>query len=232
MTCADCLSALATESLREMSPDSPVMQHCAACPDCARVTTMLRDREYEAASVLNALLPMSNPITVAENAVGTARRRRLGGVVVMITGGALVATIWIAAATIVIPALNRGDARKASSLRTETISLTCLSPKQAGDIISPYVRSDHSAFYTPSSGLSAITVRGTHDELAKSRDLIREFEKDPSAACRAPGTSLLNPGDATSLLKSGDKFPIGDGPSGSGPVVTPGPVPSPAPKRR
>lgn len=205
MTCEDCLSALATESLREMTPDSPVLQHCATCPDCARLTTMLRDREYETASVLNALPPMSNPLTVAETAISTARRRRLGRVVVMITGAALVATIWIVAAMIVIPALDRGDMRaRSSSPRTETIQLSCLSPKQASDIINPYVRSRNSAYYIPSSGLSAITVRGTPDELAKSRELIREFEKDPSAACRVPG---------------------------SGPVVAPGPVVTPTKKR-
>jgi hypothetical protein len=197
---------------------------------------MLRDREYEAASVLNTLPPMSNPITVAENAVGMARRRRLGGVVVMITGGALVATIWIAAATIVIPALDRGDVRNASTLRTETIQLSCLSPAQASDIINPYVRHRGSTFYIPSSGIAAITVRGTPDELAKSRDLIREFEQDPSAACRVAGAgdpmSLLKQGDGTSLLKSGDKSSAGEGPSASAPVVVPGPVPSPSPKKR
>ena len=211
MTCADCLSALATESLREISADSPVMQHCASCPDCARVTTMLRDREYEAASVLNALPPMSNPITVAENAVGMARRRRLGGVVVMITGGALVATIWIAAATIAIPALNRGDLRNASALRTETIQLSCLSPAQASDIINPYVRHRGSTFYIPSSGIAAITVRGTPEELAKSRDLIREFEKDPSAACQLPMT----------VIKIRDQMLGAQDQAGTGPVTTP-----------
>ena len=211
MTCADCLSALATESLREISADSPVMQHCATCPDCARLTTMLRDREYEAASVLNALPPMSNPITVAENAVGIARRRRLGGVVVMITGGALVATIWITAATIAIPALNRGDLRNASMLRTETIQLSCLSPAQASDIINPYVRHRGSTFYIPSSGIAAITVRGTPDELAKSRDLIREFEKDPSAACQLPMTVIKRVLDQVSGAQ---------GSAGTAPVTT------------
>jgi hypothetical protein len=34
------------------------------------------------------------------------------------------------------------------------------------------------------SGISVISVRGTADELAKSRNLIQEFEKDPAAACR------------------------------------------------
>jgi hypothetical protein len=212
MTCEECLSALATDSLREMSPDSPVMQHCATCPDCAHLATMLRDREYETASILNALPPMSNPLTVAATAISTARRRRLGRVVVMIAGAALVATIWIVAAMIVIPALNRGDIHTASSLRTETIQLSCLSPEQAGDIISPYVRSRHSTFYVPGSGISAITVRGTRGELAKSRDLIGKFEKDPSAACRLPMTIIKGLQDQMSGAK---------GPAGTGPVTAP-----------
>ena len=198
MTCEDCLAALATASLREMTPDSAVMQHCATCPDCARVTTVLREKEYETATVLNSLPPMSNPLTVAENAVGTAQRRRMGRVVVMLSGAALVATIWIVAATLLIPALNRGDMRIASELRTETMQLSCLSPQQAADIINPYVRSHGSTYYLPSSGISAITVRGRADELAKSRDLIAHFERDPSAACHVTETSLLKPG--TTLL--------------------------------
>jgi hypothetical protein len=195
MTCEDCLSALATESLREIGPDSPVMQHCATCPECARLTTMLRDREYETATVLNSLPPMSNPLTVAETAIGTARRRRFGQMAVMASGAALIATIWISAATTIIPALNRADARILTTLRTETIQLSCLSPKQAGDIISPYVRSNGSEYFLPSSGISAITVRGTLGELEKSRELIREFEQDPAAACRVGigGTSSGGP---------------------------------------
>ena len=222
MTCEDCLSALATASLRDMAPDSAVMQHCAACPDCARLTTTLREREYEAATILNSLPPMSNPLTVADTAVRVAQRRRIGRVVVMMTGAALVATIWITAATLVIPALNRGDARIASALRTETMELSCLSPQQAADIINPYVRRRGSTYYLPSSGIAAITVRGTPDELAKSRDLIAHFERDPSAACRLPETSLLKPG--TSLLTP-------QGQSGGMVQAAPNPMPA-APKKR
>jgi type II secretory pathway component GspD/PulD (secretin) len=219
MTCEDCLSALATASLRDMTPDSAVMQHCATCPDCSRLTTTLREREYEAATILNALPPMSNPLTVAENAVGIAKRRRMGRVVVMMTGAALVATIWIVAATLVIPALNQGDMRRASTLRTETMQLSCLSPQQAADIINPYVRKRGSTYYLPSSGISAITVRGTPDELAKSRDLIAHFERDPSAACR---------NDAATIRKLQDQV-IHDVESRSGGVVV---TPNPAPPKK
>src|SRR5216684_54007 len=120
MTCEECLSELATGSLRELPIDSAVMQHCATCPDCARLTTLLRDREYNAANVLNNLPPMNNPITLAETAVNTAHRRRVGRVVVMLSGAALVVTIWIAAATTIFPTMRHND-NVMATLRTETI---------------------------------------------------------------------------------------------------------------
>lgn len=183
MTCEECLSELATGSLREMTSDSAVMQHCATCPDCSRLTTLLRDREYNAANVLNNLPPISNPITVAEASVGTAHRRRVGRVVVMLSGAALVVTIWFTAATLIFPAM-RSNGPTTSTLLTETIPLSCLSPQQAADIIDPYLRTRGSLYYVPTSGISAITVRGTAVQLRKSKDLIRNFESDRAAACR------------------------------------------------
>jgi len=204
MTCEQCLSELTTGSLREMSPDSPVMVHCATCPDCAHLTTLLRDREYNAANVLNNLPPMSNPITVAETSVNLARRRRIGRVVVMLSGAALVVTIWIAAATTVFPALRRSDIVTSSELRTETISLSCLSPEQAADVIHPYIRSRGATYYMPTSGISAITVRGNATELAKARSQIEHFEQDPGAACRHTlGSTLKMLQDEISAAQKG-----------------------------
>jgi len=201
MNCTEALATLSTASLRDMTPDSAVMLHCDTCPDCARVTTLLRDREYDAATVLNGLPPMSNPITVAEQSVITSRRRRLGRVAVLASGAALVVTIWIAASLTIIPALNVADARRVTRLGTETISLTCLSPQQAADIINPYVRSNGSTYYIPTTGIFAITVRATWVELAKVRHLLHDFESDPKAACHVPLGSLLNK-DQPSLLKA------------------------------
>ncbi|MDP9205351.1 MAG: hypothetical protein M3P12_07840 [Gemmatimonadota bacterium] len=221
MTCEECLLALETESLREMTPDSPVLQHCARCPDCARVTTMVRDQEYEAATILNGLPPMSNPLTVAETAVRTGQRRRVGRVVVLLSAVAGALIIWLVSATMLVPALSRagviGGGPPPGGLRTETMQLTCLSPEQAADIINPYVRKHGSTFWIPSSGISAITVRGTPDELAKSRNLILEFEKDPGAACRAPATTVGKLEKALSDLQ---------GPTNNGPDVMPGRAPT------
>jgi len=197
MNCDECIAMLATESLRDLPADSAVMQHCNRCPDCAQLTTLLRDREYTAATILNNLPPLSNPITVAETAGRLAGRRRVGQLVVMLMGAVLVATIWIAAAIVFLPRMSNSQRDGGTVLRTETIPLTCLSPQQAADIINPYMKARGSTYYVPSSGLSAITVRGTASELAQSTDLIREFEKDPKAACR---TSLLGDGTNSSLL--------------------------------
>lgn len=184
MNCQECLAELATGSLRDLTPESDVMRHCATCADCGPLATMLRDREYNAASVLNNLPPMSNPISIAETAGMLARRRRVGKVAVFLSGAALVVTVLVSVSATQIGrhvfGLSTGPA-----LHTETIQLSCLSPQQAGDIISPYVRSNGSAYYvTNSSNLSVITVRGTADELAKSRELIRQLDADPHAACR------------------------------------------------
>ena len=220
MTCAQCLAELATGSLRELPPDSAVMLHCARCSDCARLTTLLRDREYNAASVLNTLPSLSNPITVAETAGRVSRRRRVGSLVVMLSGAALVVTIWIAAATTIIPMMNDAEKDSRSALRTETIPLSCLSPQQAADIINPYVREGGSAYWLPSSGISAITVRGTAAELAKSRNLIRDFENDPHAACHnLPAMTPQKVHDKLSDMQGVTADgPAGRAPAGGGPI--------------
>jgi len=177
MTCQECLSELATGSLREMRADSAVMAHCATCPDCGPLATALRELEYDAATLLNNLHPMSNPITVAQKAGELARRRRVGKVAVFASGAALVLTFWAALFT---TGFGRGlmgmDGSGASRLSTEIIPLSCLSPEQAADIINPFVRSHGSTYYIGHSGVPAITVRGTADEIAKSRELIVQFE--------------------------------------------------------
>jgi hypothetical protein len=233
MTCEECLSALETESLREMTADSAVMRHCATCPDCARVTTMVRDKEYETATVLNGLPPMSNPVTVAETAGQTDQRRRVGGIVVTLSAIAGAIIIWIVSATMVVPGLQRagviGSGQDRGGMRTETMQLSCLSPQQAADIINPYVRSNHSKYWIPGSGISAITVQGTPGELAKSRDLITEFERDPNAACRATATGLRNTMESVDrAMREANSEPViapapptGKGPGLFGPTTGP-----------
>ena len=78
----------------------------------------------------------------------------------MLSGAALVVTLWFVGARIVYPAFEYDDVRP-SGMITETIPLTCLSPQQAGDIIEPYLGSERARYYAPASGINTITVRAT-----------------------------------------------------------------------
>jgi hypothetical protein len=157
------------------------MQHCAVCADCGPLVTALRDREYTAATILNGLPPISNPISVAETAAMVSHRRRLGKVAVFLTGAALVATVT---ASLFVTNLGRSIVgADGPELRTETFPLKCLTPEQAGGMIEPYLRTNGAMYYPTPVGVSAITVRGTPAQIAKSRELIHEFENGPQA-CR------------------------------------------------
>ncbi|HST06746.1 MAG TPA: hypothetical protein VLJ83_01155 [Gemmatimonadaceae bacterium] len=193
MNCSECLEELATRSLREIPSDSAVMRHCATCPDCARLTTQLREREYDTASILNNLPPMTSSTGVAETAVALSHRRRVGRVVVVLSGVASALIIWAVAATMIFPAMFRSGVMGSpvGGLHTETIRLACLSAEQAADIIHPYVRSRGSTYYTPRSGIHAITVRGTSIEIARAQELIGEFENDARAGCHVDLGSQL-----------------------------------------
>jgi hypothetical protein len=180
MNCHECLEELATGSLRELAPESPVSRHAANCPDCGPLLTQLRDREYQAATVLNTLPPLSDPVIVAENSGRLARRRRLGSVVVTLMAIALGLTIWFAADTMIS---DFGHSQFNDNLRTETISLSCLTPEQAGQIISPYVRARGSMYYVGPPGVAAITVHGTPSELSQVRTLLRNFDNSRNASC-------------------------------------------------
>jgi len=221
MNCRQCLAELATGSLRDLQPESSVMQHCATCPDCGPLATMLRDREYNAATILNNLPPISNPIAVAETAAMVAQRRRVGKVVVFLTGAALIATVTTSLFLTQFGRAIVGVDR--ANLVTETIPLSCLSPEQAGDIVDPYFRTRGSLYYISRSGVPAITVRGTGEQVAKSKELIRAFDGDPRMCKRNPRAIL---GDLEKELRRIDA----DEPNPA-PVVAPSVAAPSAPKK-
>ncbi|HJP61058.1 MAG TPA: hypothetical protein VJ865_13715, partial [Gemmatimonadaceae bacterium] len=177
----ECLEELATGSLRELSPESAVSRHAAACPDCGPLLTQLRDREYQAATILNTLPPISDPIIVAETAGKLSHRRRMGSVVVTFASIALGLSIWFAASTLIPDIIDGGHGM--GGLQTETIPLSCLSPQQAGEIINPYVRGRDRIYYT-TAGVSAITVRASPPEIWKIKDVLKTFDNSLTSTCQ------------------------------------------------
>jgi hypothetical protein len=189
MNCQQCLDELATGSLRELTPDSAVSRHASTCPDCGPLLTQLRDREYQAATLLNNLSPISDPIVVAERAGELSRRRKMGGLVVTVASIALALSIWFAA-YVLIPDVFKGGHE--IGLQTETIPLSCLSPQQAGDVINPYVRGNGRMYYIP-KGVAAITVRASPSELWQIKDVLKNFDNSLTSTCQ---TAVKGPGTA------------------------------------
>ena len=77
-------------------------------------------------------------------------------------------------------AIVKGDTR------TETIPLTCLSSEQAGQLLSPYVRSNGSIYYVAKPPLKIITVRATPAELQTVHELLARFDGPGRPGCAAP----------------------------------------------
>ena len=205
MNCEECLEELATGSLRELSPESSVSRHAATCPDCGPLLTQLRDREYQAATILNTIPPMSDPIMVAETAGKISQRRRMGGIVVTFASIALGLSIWFSAATLIPDVFDGGHGM--AGLETETIPLSCLSPQQAGDVINPYVRGRGRMYYT-APGVSAITVRASPTELFQIRNVLKSFDNPSTTLCRTNRNGTLDGLNGAPVL-AGEKPPPG-----------------------
>jgi len=232
MNCQQCLDELATGSLRELTPDSAVSRHASTCPDCGPLLTQLRDREYQAATLLNNLPPISNPIIVAERAGELSRRRRMGGVVVTVASIALAVSIWFAGYVLIPDVFHRGTPL---GLQTETIPLSCLSPEQAGDVINPYVRGNGRIYYIP-SGVAAITVRATPSELWQIKDVLKNFDNSFTSACetraRVPAAGA---GERTAAPERPEAAERPEQPELAGAAVRAKPVPvaaKPAPQKK
>jgi hypothetical protein len=184
--------------------------------------------EYDTASTLNNLLPLTSPVSLAETSATLSRRRRVGRLVVTLSG--IIGAIIVAVVASTMPAPQRiwiglTEPLASSALRTETITLTCLSPEQAGEIISPYVRSNGSVYYTPTRGLSVITVRGTEREIQRSRDLLQELEGDPAAACHHAADA-----DLADIKRRAEEDALRPELAGTDVRPAPKPIPRPSPK--
>lgn len=190
MNCRECLEELSTGSLRDLTVDSEVARHAITCPDCGPLLTQLRDREYQAAAVLNGLPPLDNPVVVAETAGRLAHRRRIGRIAVTISAIALGLTIWFAADTMIIDVGGIG-LNQVAVQHTETVPLTCLSPEQAGSMVQPYLRS-HGSTWSVAPGVAAITLRATASELAQVRTVLRNFDNARSSTCQVSAPAILN----------------------------------------
>ena len=186
MNCQECLAALATASVTELEQSDTVRQHYSTCPECSRVVKLVAEGERDLASVLNGT-PSAVPATLtAETAIAVAKRRRTGRILSMVFGALVVVTLWITWLRVIVPSMQATAEMARSNLLTETIKLRCLSSEQAGDLISPYVRTNGSLYYIAKAPLKVITVRATAEELRNVKTVLERFDNSSETACAAP----------------------------------------------
>ncbi|MBA2707963.1 MAG: hypothetical protein H0U59_09190 [Gemmatimonadaceae bacterium] len=193
-TCAECLSAISTSSLSQLGPGSEVAVHCETCGDCSRTAYELRYAEYRLAAALNEMKPRTGPVQIADTAQIDSellRRRRIGKLLRLGLAAALVVTAWVGVEQLG-PRLQRGSP---GEIETETMELSCLTPTQASELVTPYLRSNGAAVYLHEQP-RAITMRGIHRELEQARSQLIHFEHPPGCSLPAnPGSGAADASD-------------------------------------
>ena len=188
ITCKECLSAVLVADYADMDPGSAVGRHCATCPDCRRVVAQVRERERSVASALGDVRMSALPSVVANEAL-VASRRRVARRWRRFLIAALAATASFGLVREVIPLLRRSGAiAPAASMMTTTIPLKCITPKQASELATPYLRSGQPAVY-PAADLAAVTIRGARNEVEQARIAIEDFD----VRCQLPGPTGTPP---------------------------------------
>lgn len=186
MKCQECLSTLATASVNEVEQNDALRQHYSTCADCSRAVRLVADGERELAAVLNGISSGVPATVTAETAIAVAKRRRIGKALSVVFGALIVVSLWLTWIRVIVPGMQATAELARSRLVTETIRLECLSSEQAGDLISPYVRSNGSVYYVTKSPTRAITVRTTAEELRTVKTVLGRFDNPNLNPCIRP----------------------------------------------
>ena len=185
MKCHECLSTIATGSVAELEIDA-VREHYATCAECSRVVRLVADGERDLAGVLNGMSSRIPALLTAETALAVAKRRRLGRMLSGVFAALIVVTLWVTWVRVIVPGMRATAELAVPNHVTETIKLQCLSSEHAGDLISPYVRSNGSVYYVAKAPMRVITVRATEEELRTVRALLKRFDDANENACALP----------------------------------------------
>ncbi|HEY8164401.1 MAG TPA: hypothetical protein VIF83_02505 [Gemmatimonadaceae bacterium] len=187
MTCEECLTAVSAMSLQEAVSNPEVRKHREECQDCSQVLTLVATAERDLSDLLGQQSPARSVSHTVATAVARAKRRRLGFLITAFLATLLAATLWIAWVRLVVPAARQTVELTSNHHVTETLDLNCLSPADAGTLISPYVRSNGSLYYLPTGGLRVITVKATPEEMKTVKSLLARLDAAPRGSCQTGG---------------------------------------------
>ena len=181
-TCAQCLSDLSTMRVTDMRQSSPTAMHIQSCPRCASIAEEIAYAERRLSTALAESHSSHAPEELSEAALlGSERERRkeVGRWIRGILTGAGCVVVFLFVEKVVIPVSRQSD-----NITTETISLRCLTPEQAMEIATPYLRSTGSI--SSPKGMRIVTIKGKHDEFEAAISRVKSIDDAQSCALPNP----------------------------------------------
>ena len=184
-TCAQCLSELSTMRMADMRPGTPVALHCESCPDCTGIMQEIAYAERRLSTALSEARSGFTPEELSETALtGSERERRkyVGRWTRGLLAAAGCVTFFFFMQNVFIPRVDPPQ-----PISRETISLNCITPQQAMEIATPYLRSHGSSIYT-AGGLKAITISGQPAEFIQAVNHVKLV--DDEQKCQLPSPAI------------------------------------------
>ena len=176
--CARCLGDLSTIRIGDMHAGSSAALHCESCPKCAGLAQEIAYAERRLSTALSEARSRFTAEELSQAALTgseRARRRQVGQRVRGLLGIAGCVAFWFFMEYTFIPRIDPGQ-----HLPIETITLRCLTPEQASDLATPYLRGHGSAIYQ-TKGFKAIAIRGLPSEALQAAMKVRQL--DEAARC-------------------------------------------------
>ena len=190
-TCAECLTELSTMRVGDMRAGTPAALHLESCPRCASIAEEIAYAERRLSIALAETGSSYLPEELSHAALlGSERQRRkvvgrwVRGVLAVL---GCVTFYWFMD-NVIVP-----SARQSEKIRTETISLRCLTPEQATEIATPYLRSTGSI--SSPKGMRIVTIRGKDDEFKQAYTRIKRIDAEQN--CQLPNPASADPSATT-----------------------------------
>src|SRR5829696_8386778 len=122
--CAECLSALSTVRLSEVTPGSSIALHAARCPSCMQVVEEVRQAEYRLSVGLNEAATGHASRDLAWAAIEGSEFRRRQRIARWVRGGLAVAAMGVFG--IFMETRTRPDPTQRPTATVVTLRLRCL----------------------------------------------------------------------------------------------------------
>lgn len=167
-TCVQCLNELSTMRMADVGTRSPVAIHCESCPSCADVMQGVAYAERRLSTALSEARSAFTSDELSQNAMSRSeflRRKVVGRWVRGLLAACASVIFWFFIERVVMPQVEPRQVVR------ESIFLNCITPEQALEIATPYLRSSGSSIYK--AGSEAITLSGQPAEFAAAVNHIK-----------------------------------------------------------